>query len=203
MSDTQTGTGGGVGVAILLTSVGGIMVYSALKGVSITEALSGKSKGDTLDPHGSSGGITGGPAEQSQNALTSGLGDPIAGLQGGNWTPPPGGAAGFKGPHAGQLNTLAGIAQNTFNLRITATTNGTHVPGSLHYEGEAFDAAGSTADMDAFAKYVYDNYPQVTELIHDGYPHQYAIKNGQKVNGAVVYAAVWTGHRDHVHVGWA
>jgi hypothetical protein len=197
----QTGMGSGVGVAILITSIGGIMVYSALKGVSIADALSGKS-GDTLDPHGSNGDITGGPAQQSSGTDSAGLGDPIAELQGGNWTAPPGGAHSFKGNHAGQLNTLAGIAQNTFHLTITATTNGTHVPGSYHYKGEAFDAAGKTADMDAFAKYVYENFPGVSELIHDGYPKQYAIKDGQRVDGSVTYATVWLGHRNHVHVAW-
>lgn len=191
-----TGNGSGVGVAILVTTIGGVMVYSALKGISITDAVAGKS-GDTLNAHGAAN-LTQLPAlTPTPQPGTLGVTTPGSG-----WTAPPGGADHFSGPHAGQLNKLAGVAQNVYHLHITATTNGTHVGDSYHYRDEAFDAAGNPADMEAFAKYVYDNVPQVSELIHNGATHGYAIKDGVKVNGSSVFAAVWPGHRNHVHVAW-
>jgi hypothetical protein len=49
---------------------------------------------------------------------------------------------------------LMGVATNQFGLTITSTTGGTHVAGSYHYKGLAFDAAG--ARMAEFAKWVRD-----------------------------------------------
>jgi hypothetical protein len=42
---------------------------------------------------------------------------------------------------------------------------------------------------------------EVLELIHNDGGKGYGIKNGQAVNGAQVFSAVWEGHKNHVHVG--
>lgn len=73
-----------------------------------------------------------------------------------------------------------------------------HVAGSYHYSGHAFDASGTEANMSAFAAWVRANHRSDTlELIHN--PGT-CIKDGRLVNGASVYAAVWAGHRNHVHL---
>lgn len=41
---------------------------------------------------------------------------------------------------------------------------------------------------------------EVLELIHNNGAKGYGIKNGQVVNGQQVFAGVWAGHADHVHV---
>jgi hypothetical protein len=41
---------------------------------------------------------------------------------------------------------------------------------------------------------------KVLELIHNDGGKGYGIKNGQVVNGQQVFAGVWAGHADHVHV---
>lgn len=187
--------------ALIIIAIGGIMVYSSLTGTSITDALAGKGSDTKLDPSGKSYiptlDVTGTDTSDPGATLAPSK-DPIAGLKGSGFTTPAGGASGFKGPNAALLTQLASLAQNNYHLTITATTNGVHVPGSYHYQGRAFDAAGAEADMRAFAGYVQDNYQKYTlELIHNP---GFAIKNYKKVTGPVVYAAVWAGHTTHVHV---
>jgi hypothetical protein len=187
--------GGELVAPAALITIGGIMVFSAFKGIGITEVLSGVA-GDTLNPKGSAintGGASGsGATDTSSDPTSTGV------ATGGNWTAPPGGAHSFKGSRASTLNDLAGIAEHSFHLRISATTNGTHVPDSYHYRGEAFDAAGNEHDMAGFAQYVQDHYGNtVSELIHNP---GYAIKDGHVVSGPIAYRDVWEGHRDHVHV---
>lgn len=183
----NTGGGSGVGAAILTITTGGILVYSALTGLSIPDVLRGI-KGDPLNAHGPSP-YRATPNKADQTVITPS-----------DWTAPAGGAHSFKGPKSTILNGLAGVAQNQFHLTITATTNGTHVFDSYHYRGEAFDASGSEPDMKAFAQYVVNNYGTVvTELIHNP---GFAYKNGMEVS-PLFYAQVWEGHKDHVHVAMA
>lgn len=184
--------------AIGLITLGIMFVYSALKGVGVTDILAGNT-GEPLNPKGGSGWSGGGTGD-----ITDGMGGltDSPSVVGGDWLAPAGGAHGFKGPKAGTLDKLAGIAAKNFNLTITATTNGGHTTNSYHYRGRAFDAAGGASDMEAFARFVYDNYPGVSELIHNAPMNGYAIKDGRKVTGSVVYAEVWNGHRNHVHVAW-
>lgn len=81
-------------------------------------------------------------------------------------------------------------------LQITSTTGGNHVPNSYHYQGRAADLAGS--NMDAIGTWIQQNLAsRLTEGIHNP---TLAVKNGQIVNGPVLYAAVWEGHKDHIHV---
>jgi len=191
--------------AIGLITIGGLLVASALKGVGLTDLIAGVVGGTKLNPAGGSKEFPAGTTVTGQPNLVNGTqvdtGDILGGLstdtgamKTGPNVPKP---VGFKGPHADLLLQLAGIASARFGLTITATTNGGHVPGSYHYQGRAFDAAGSEANMRAFAHYIASHPASILELIHNPGP---AIKNGKSVNGATVYAAVWLGHRDHVHV---
>jgi hypothetical protein len=82
-------------------------------------------------------------------------------------------------------------------LQITSTTGGNHVSGSLHYQGRAADLAGP--DMDAIGTWIGQNLStQLTEGIHNP---TLAVKDGKFVNGPAFYAAVWEGHKDHIHIG--
>lgn len=158
------------------------MVYSALTGTSIVDAISG-GKGNPLDAKGGST-VTFGDGTQSPDLSTP----TISGQAPGS----------FRGPNAALLAELSGIATSRFRLKITSTTGGNHVPGSYHAQGRAFDASGSEADMRAFAQFVFTQYgTRILELIHNPGP---AIKNGKSVSGPIVYAAVWLGHTNHVHV---
>lgn len=73
MAKISSGTGNGTGfaVALLVATIGGMMVYSALKGVGITDVFAGDGGGDPLDPHGSSGGVSSasGPGGTSGTSL--------------------------------------------------------------------------------------------------------------------------------------
>lgn len=172
-----------MGAAIMAITIGGIFVFSALKGISVKDVLAGVT-GNPLSPSGHSLDIPdslGGVIDGSTNTLT-----PLNPNTGSG-----------KFPQSALLKQLADAAQSQFKLRITSTTGGNHVAGSYHYKGRAFDASGSESDMRAFSEYVTRNYAtQVAELIHNP---GYAIKNGQVVS-PLVYAATWASHRDHVHL---
>ena len=84
-------------------------------------------------------------------------------------------------------------------LYITATTNGTHAPGSWHYQKRAVDFGSSgpgespeieaqNALLNAFGADYFE------ELFG---PDQFFIKNG------VIYPGVFPGHGDHLHVAVA
>lgn len=171
---------------IVLIIIGGILLVSGWKGSGVIDTFAGnfRRRSDT----------SGGSTSATDSPFTS----PIPPSRAGDWKAPAGGSHGFKGPNARLLNYLAGIAQNKFGLTITATTNGGHVANSFHYRGEAFDAAGDPDKMNAFSRFVQENFgPSISELIH---APGYAIKDGQNVNGPSVYSRVWDGHRNHVHV---
>lgn len=177
--------------AIIAMSIGGIMLYSALKGISVTDVFAGK-QGDSLNPHGPN--IPDEAYGSNQNPAADIPGD-LA--QGGKWKAPAGGANSFKGPNSALLDTLAGVAQNQFHLTITATTNGNHVFDSDHYAGRAFDASGTEANMRAFSQYVVAHYKgSIKQLIHNP---GFAINNGMDVS-PLFFAEVWPGHKNHVHL---
>lgn len=78
----------------------------------------------------------------------------------------------------------------SLGLRITSTTGGRHAPRSYHYQGRAFDAAGSPSAMRQFYRDMAGTSP--TELFYDPAG---GIKNGRSI-GAI------GGHRDHVHIAY-
>ena len=88
-----------------------------------------------------------------------------------------------------QLSAAMGRAQE-LGLRITSTSGGRHAPRSYHYQGRAFDAAGSPTAMSNFYREMSGTNP--TELFYDP---QGGMKHGRNI-GAI------GGHGDHVHVAY-
>ena len=75
-------------------------------------------------------------------------------------------------------------------LRITSTTGGRHAPRSYHYQGRAFDAAGSAGAMRQFYREMSRTNP--TELFYDPMG---GMKHGRNI-GAI------GGHGNHVHLAY-
>ena len=88
-----------------------------------------------------------------------------------------------------QLSSAMERAQE-LGLRITSTTGGRHSPRSYHYQGRAFDAAGSHSAMSKFYREMAGTNP--TELFYDP---SGGIKHGRSI-GPI------GGHRDHVHIAY-
>lgn len=110
---------------------------------------------------------------------------------------------GHPGNIGGPLRSLIGLMEGKFpGLSVTATTDGTHVPGSYHYKGEAVDMAGSAGLMRAASEYVKSSglYKKLLEGIHNP---NLGVKNGQLVNGSSVFSSVWAGHANHIHLAIA
>ncbi len=95
----------------------------------------------------------------------------------------------ISGGFGPQLTSAMHRAED-LGLRITATTNGRHVANSYHYQGRAFDAAGSPAAMRELFRELRGTHP--TELFYDPMG---GIKNGRSI-GAI------GGHGNHVHVAY-
>lgn len=75
-------------------------------------------------------------------------------------------------------------------MRITSTTGGKHAPRSYHYQGRAFDAAGTPGQMRQLYRDLAGTHP--TELFYDPMG---GIKHGRQI-GAI------GGHGNHVHVAY-
>jgi len=91
-----------------------------------------------------------------------------------------------SGGYSPQLFSAMQQAVN-MGLTINSTTTGGHAPNSMHYKGRAFDAIGTSGQMQGFYNWAAANtHPH--ELIHrnqflkDGHPH-----------------APIGGHNGHVH----
>jgi hypothetical protein len=130
--------------AIALIVAGFTLVYSALKGLSLTDVLSGAT-GSVLDPaggKGATGKVNVNPPDAGEGSTPASGGDP---------------KGKFKGPHAGTLRMLADNATQNFNLTITQICRPASAnygsPTSLHKECRAFDAIGTTANKVAFARW--------------------------------------------------
>lgn len=164
--------------AILIITIGVTLAYSAFKGIGVTDVLAG-ALGDTLDPHGpATPDITAPTAVSAPDTTT----DPGSSVDTSRYH--------FKGPNASLLASLATAAVSNFNLTITSTSGGTHVPTSYHYKARAFDAAGKPADMAAYYQWAHDTYGHtLAELFYDP---KGGLKNGAEI-GAI------GGHSDHVH----
>ena len=92
--------------------------------------------------------------------------------------------------HGGSQLSDAMSTARRMGLRITSTSGGRHAPGSYHYRGRAFDAAGSSAAMGRFYRAMAGTNP--TELFYDPMG---GIKHGRSI-GPI------GGHRDHVHIAY-
>lgn len=165
--------------AILFITLGGIMVLSALRGISIADVLRGVT-GNPLDPKG---------GNRMVKANTAAYASTDEVYTGG------GGSLGFKGPNAALLAHLAAAASGQFKLTITSVCRGKCSPncGSMHEECRAFDAASeSEADMKAYARWAAENYgDELAELFH--HPAGITIKNGKNIYPMVLDKP------DHVH----
>jgi hypothetical protein len=75
-------------------------------------------------------------------------------------------------------------------LTITSTTGGRHAKHSYHYQGRAFDAAGSRSAMGQFYREMSTTNP--TELFYDPMG---GMKHGRNI-GAI------GGHGTHVHLAY-
>jgi len=73
-----------------------------------------------------------------------------------------------------------------------------HATKSLHYDGRAFDAGGSTAAMAEFAAWVAENYTgSIAELIHNPTG---SVKDGQRVDAGFWGSTTWAAHANHIHL---
>lgn len=178
--------------AILLIAAGGVMIYSALKGISIADAFNGVT-GAALDPSG--GNLT--PAAPVAPADPATPDDPAA--PGPTTTEPDPGSGtitrhGLKGPNAAKLEALANVAERDFSLTVgsvcRSAAHNAAVGGSktsFHLQCRAFDSTGSVTKRVAFARF--------------------AKAQLAGVSGAEVFCdqagmiAPGFDHSDHVHVG--
>lgn len=160
-------------VAIALLVIGYALVYSALKGLSLTEVFSGE-KGDVLDPKGG-----------NTRTFADGIGGgdfPIGGAAGntdpGSSVDPKGQ---FKGPNAATLRYVATAARDRFHLtigQVCRPKNATYgAPNSLHKECRAMDVLGSVSNRIAFARWAKQTFPAAevfcdqAGMIAPGYEH--------------------------------
>ena len=100
-------------------------------------------------------------------------------------------------PLSGNVKDCARTALNAHpDLYITATTDGTHSPGSYHYQRKAFDAGSSgvygeapeIAAQEALArKYGYAHFMELFG------PAGWYVKNGTR------YEGIFPNHGDHLH----
>jgi phage-related protein len=116
-----------------------------------------------------------------------GLGGPAGDVPAGRVVPGPGGGS--------TIDTLASFARQLgFNPSQGQMTGGTHVKGSLHYQGKAIDMSGSASAMkEAFYSSIATFGSRINELFYD--PIGWHINDGKKIGGAL------GGHNDHVHLG--
>jgi len=161
--------------AIGLITLGAVFVYSALKGVGLTDVLSGVA-GKKLDPKGGDFTATSASGSSSKTSAKGNASGEIVELfydPLGGWDCESGGcrSIGAIGGHSNHVHIagdkavveeLIRIAQSDFNLKVTSRNR----PGDTdsHHGPDPIDAAdlsngtSPTPDMMAFAKYVKANY---------------------------------------------
>ena len=94
---------------------------------------------------------------------------------------------------SGRAIQIGSKVAKKFNLTVTSTTGGGHVPGSYHYQNRAIDISGSPQNMRRAFLYLQKHmrHKHITELFYDPIGHYW--DNGNKVSGSI------GGHSDHVH----
>lgn len=153
-------------VAIVLLAVGGLMAYSAIRGVSIADAWKGLGRG--INPAGPE------PPEYT--------GPDTPGAAGDTKGDSPGGAKGeFKGPNAALLEALRKTAVERFNLTVSQICRPQDAnygaPNSLHKQCRAMDLTGTVANRIAFARYakgvsgVQEVFCDQAGMVAPGYDH--------------------------------
>lgn len=180
-------------LAFALLGVAVLIVTSGLKGGTVADAFAGRLN-NPLDPSGPQP-----PTPEQQLGVDTGNLTDVPGAIGGGLVAK-GGAA--------LLVEIGHVAETQFHLRVSeckapgaparwGPVHPVHVPGSDHYVGRAFDASGTEANMRAFCTWLVSTHKRsIKQLIHNP---GFAIDHGRDV-GAGFFAAVWPGHRGHVHL---
>jgi hypothetical protein len=110
---------------------------------------------------------------------------------------------GLPGNITNATKRVIGHAYDNFNLRVSATTNGTHAPGGWHYpdspqndgeHGAAVDLYGQFSDMDRFQRHQAKRPNYWNELF--GPVDTRCAKNGALTT---IYPPLSTQHDNHVH----
>ena len=98
----------------------------------------------------------------------------------------------------GIAGVLATVLTRFPELQITATTGGSHVGDSRHYEGRAVDLAGSTAYMNKAAKWCARYLtPSLDEGIHNP---GLSVDTHHPVPSSFWGASTWAAHANHIHL---
>lgn len=182
MAASKPASGGGsFAVPIFVITAGFTLVYSALKGIGLTEIFAGVT-GDALNPKGVSRSAGGGGGADTADAGTATGGATATGDVGS-----------FKGAHAADLRAIEKVAHSNFHLTTTNTcrtpAENARVGGSPtsdHVKCAAMDEAGSVQNRVAFARWAKKNYPQAQVFCDQ----------------AGMFAPGYD-HSDHTHVGWS
>lgn len=107
---------------------------------------------------------------------------------------------GHPGNVTNAVKRVIGHAYDNFGLRVSATTNGGHAPGSWHYadssqndgkHGNAVDLYGAYEDMVRF---------QDRQRTRPTYFYEMFGPDGFYIKNAVVYEGAFPDHGDHDHV---
>lgn len=180
-------------LAFALLGVAVLIVTSGLKGGTVADAFAGRLN-SPLDPSGPQL-----PTPEQQLGVGS-----LTDVPGSNI----GGLVQKQGKNPALLVSIGHTAEQQFHLRVSeccapgapsswGPVHPVHVPGSDHYVCRAFDCSGSEANMRAFCTWLVSTHKgSIKQLIHNP---GFAVDHGKDV-GAEFFAAVWAGHRTHVHV---
>jgi hypothetical protein len=110
---------------------------------------------------------------------------------------------GLPGNITNACKRLIGHAYDNFNLRVSATTNGTHAPDSWHYpgspqndgvHGDAVDLYGSLGDMERFQRHQAKRPTYFNELF--GPIDSACVKDGSPTT---ISGSLALQHDNHVH----
>lgn len=110
---------------------------------------------------------------------------------------------GLPGNITNACKRLIGHAYDNFNLRVSATTNGTHATGSWHYpgspqndgeHGNAVDLYGSLDDMERFQRHQANRPSYFNELF--GPVDGASVKDGTRIT---ISGSLALSHDNHDH----
>lgn len=172
-------------------TLGAALLFSAIKNMSLLELVRGET-GPGQPPSIVDSTLAMAQARKNggTTATTPGVGIPVK---------PKGRVKGHPELKPGIAAVTATVLKKFPKLTITATTNGTHVEGSLHYKGRAVDLAADPAYMKQAAQWIAEHLtPVLTEGIHNP---NLSVKNHHHVSSSFWGSETWAGHANHIHLG--